>query len=191
MFTRKRIIIAIVAGFILLGTALAFVFLSQLTQLNKQADSPGANTQDGLPSNDAERKALFDKRTQRYDEAVSEAIENGPEAGQQALDKQLDQQQDSAERADIYAQKAILSQSSEGGADYAQAIAYAYQADAEHPTYGTALFVADLEYYHGDKAKALQYYKLYLERLTPEAAELNPGDKAMIEARVAELEKGV
>lgn len=124
----------------------------------------------------------------RFTKATEVARESGPKAGQAVLDEALDDVTDVDERANIYIQKSILAGSDDGGSDTTSAFEYAYQAEEEAPSYGTALYVADMEYYIGDKSKALEYYKSYLERLDDDAINLNPGDKEAIEKRVAELE---
>lgn len=189
MSKRNKIIIVLIAGVAIIGAVLTFLFWQQITHFFMPTTPSDDSSQDGgMSASDREKMVLYQARQERYDEAEKAASEKGPEAGQQVLDTKLETQQDASERASIYMQKAILAESPQGGTDRTAAITYAYQAEAEQPTYGSALYVAELEYYYGNKTNALKYYKLYLERVTPEATDLNPGDKEMVQAKIAELE---
>lgn len=187
MSTRRKIILGVVAALLVaivvigilfrgpIGSFVSDIFTKRETEL-----APGTPLAPGQQVSTAAQR--------RFTEATEVARENGPEAGQAILDEALKDTTDKNDRAEIYLQKSVLAGSGEGGSDTGSAFEYAYQAEQEGPSYGTALYVADLEYYTGDKSKALQYYKLYLERLDDEAIGLNPGDKEAIEKRVAELE---
>lgn len=187
MSTRRKIILGIAAALIVAGVTFGIVFREPIGAfVHGIFVREDTEPEPGTPVQAGDR--IVTAAQERYDEAAAAAQASGPEAGQAILDDALADTTDKADRSEIYVQKSILAQSPEGGSDSDTAFDYAYQAEEENPTYGTAIYIAELEYYMGDKAKALEYYKAYIERLDDESSELNPGDKEAIEARIAELE---
>lgn len=139
------------------------------------------------PGDMVEGEPILTEEQKLYNHVVEVALKDGQEAGQKILDDELAKTTDDVRRAELYSQKASIASLTPNNDD--AALDYAYKSEELYPTYGTAIMIADLEYFTGDKSKALQYYRLYLERLTPEVIELNPGDKEAIEQRVQELEE--
>ena len=134
---------------------------------------------------------LSDKAIARmslYDKAQKAAAEESPAAGQAILDQELQKATDKEAKAEIYSAKSQLASSVAGGGDQAQALQYAYDAEAASPDYGTALTVAWLEEQAGNVSTAIKYYNFYLDRMTDEAKNLNPGDYEFYAAHVKELE---
>lgn len=186
MSKRAKIIIGIVGVVVIAGIALTIIFWPAVSGFVTGFFQQKTTTDLG-PVSTPEPVIKTDK--QLYDKALSVAISDGPEAGQAVLDERLNQTTDNKEKAAIYSQKAALAASPTGGGDTSEALEYAYITEEQDPTYASAIYIADLEYYeNNNKVNALKYYKLYLERLTDEAIELNPGDKAYYEQLVQEIE---
>lgn len=185
MSTRKKVIL-ITTGLLVVGGVVAgVVFWPQISEFTRsifQKDESvvvGETPKTGLAS--AESVAL-------YEEALAVAEESGPAAAQQVFDDKLQTTTDDQQKSDIYIQKATLAGSATGGSNLAQALEYAYDGEEVSPTYATAILIASLEEQLGNKANALKYYKLYLDRLTDEANQLNPGDKDAYTRKVQQLE---
>jgi hypothetical protein len=186
MRKRTKIIIGIIGVVVIAGTAATIVFWPAVsgfvTGLFQQKTADNLEPV-GTP------EPVIKTDNQLYDKALSATAEGGPEAGQAVLDERLTQATDNKEKAAIYSQKATLAASPSGGGDTSKALEYAYLTEEQDPTYASAIYIADLEYYENDnKVNALKYYKLYLERLTDQAIDLNPGDKAYYEQLVQEIE---
>lgn len=186
--TRRKKIFGIIGIALVIVVFLAIAFKPAITSFvegifNKQTDPTPGTPVVGTP--------IITQSQKLYNEAVDAAIAAGPEAGQKILDDELASATDKKKKANLYSQKATLASSPQGGANTDQALEFAYAAEEENPDYTTAILIAEMEYYTGDKQISLKYYKLYLERLTPEAIELNPGDKEAYEQRVQELEQSL
>jgi hypothetical protein len=189
MSRRAKIILIVAGAVVLLGGGAVVAFWPAITGLvndlfinrTDRGDTPSDNP---LQLTDDE----VETRQSRYEDALEAAKSEGAAAGQAVLDTALSSTTDKADRAAIYTQKSTLAGSAEGGADTQTALEYAYKAEEENPSYATAIYIAEFEYYMGDKSKALTYYKYYLERVNEDAIDLNPGDKEAFEKRVQELE---
>ncbi len=186
--SRRTKILGIISIVVLVAVG---VFIAFRPAINSFIEDTFAGNTDPIPGTPVQGTPISSKSQKLYNSAVDAAVSGGPEAGQKVLDDELAKVTDKSDKANIYAQKATLASSPEGGSNTDQALDFAYEAETQSPDYGTALLIAEMEYYTGDKSIALTYYKLYLERLTPEAIELNPGDKEAYEQRVQELEQSL
>lgn len=189
MSKRKKILLGIVAGVVVVLIAGGVVFWPSISTfvtnlfVREQADPTPGDPVVGNP--------VISQSQQLYNKAAEAATKDGPAAGQKVLDEELAKTEDKAKKATIYTQKSTLASSPAGGSNMKTALEYAYDAEEENPSYATAIMIAEMEYYTGDKSKALTYYKLYLERLTEEQSDLNPGDKEAVEKRIQELESSL
>jgi hypothetical protein len=185
MSKRLKIILGIIGTVLVLGTASAIIFWPSISGFVVQFFQKGADEDDTIAAPEPALKS----DTKLYSDAETIAVSKGPEAGQQVFDDRLDQTTEKADRAAIYIQKASFATTKAGGSDKEEALEYAYKAETENPTYGTAILIANLEYNNmGNAVTGLKYYKLYLERLTEDGIALNPGDKEYVEQLVRDIE---
>lgn len=151
--------------------------IRQIAQNNAvQTENPGAGAVNSTESQ------------QRYQDAVAIASENQGEA-QALLDEALTEATTNEERAEIYRQKSSVATLDFQNPDIDEALRFAYLAEEESPTYGTAIAIAEIEDYEKNNYEAaIRYYRLYLDRLTDIGDELNPGDREFYQNRISELE---
>jgi|ETNmetMinimDraft_21_1059911.scaffolds.fasta_scaffold31384_2 tetratricopeptide (TPR) repeat protein len=149
---------------------------------NAQTNTP----QPGDPVGDT---VVLTPAQQRYQEAVEIASTEGEEQAQELLNEALNEATTNEERAEVYQQKASIATLDPENPKLDDALQYAYLAEEQAPTYGTAIVIAELEDYdYNNYEAAIQYYQLYIDRLTDEAVELNPGDREFYQNRITELE---
>jgi hypothetical protein len=120
--------------------------------------------------------------------SFSELVSDDYEGDQKALDVQIAAAATDAEKAALYTQKSSLVVMNKGYED-PQALEFATQADTLAPSPISALQIATMKQAARDTAGALEYYKLYLSRVTGEYKLAHPGEFEHYQAMVQELEQ--
>lgn len=128
-----------------------------------------------------------DEETKRYiavqDEATDIVAEEGREAAREFVDEKIASVESDEEKAMLLIYKGTLSSDIPGAP-----IEYAQQAEDLSPSYTSASALATYYELEGDNANAIKYYKLMLERATPDFAEQFPDDYATINKKINYLE---
>lgn len=121
-----------------------------------------------------------------YKQATEIVKNKGIVAGQAFLDEKLKENINQNNKADIYAYKASLASSYDGGNNIEESLKYLYEAEKLAPTMDTASSIASAEDHKKNSPAAIKYYKLYLER----AASLSGSDDYQYySSRLTALEK--
>ena len=124
--------------------------------------------EDDVTLTDEEKtKALEVKRSETKRQLSIITEKGDSQSGQAFLDEKIKQTVESQEKSYIYMEKAILAGSYIGGFDIKSALKYAYEAEKYYPTKETAYAIAYYEESLNNIQTAIKYYKLYLDRLTP------------------------
>ncbi len=129
---------------------------------------------------DTAAKQSQDKYTQ-----ADSAVANGDyDKGQAILTEDLKNKTSDIDRSEVYLQQAVLALNNSRLDD---AVTFATKAETLYPTRGTAATLAQIAEKANDKAFALKYYKLTVERTTEQAKQLSPDDFDYYQAKVKEL----
>ena len=108
---------------------------------------------------------------------------NGPDA-QKLLDQALAKATDKAARAKLYWYKSIVATNV---GQNQQALEYAQKSESLDPTKNSAQLIAQAEEAAGNKAAALKYYKLELQRMQADLKSAGPGDVQALQGKIKEL----
>jgi hypothetical protein len=120
----------------------------------------------------------------RYDKA-NQAVRSGDyDKGQSLLDDTLNKSTTDTERSGIYVQKSTLALKSSKND---QAIKFANTAEKLYPSRMSAIVLAMSAEKSGDKALALKYYKLVVERFTEQERKISPSDYEYYQSKVKEF----
>lgn len=172
-----------IPSLLLVAGVIALIFGWQ-TYMN--STNQNTTPQPGDPVGDV---VILTPAQERYQRAAEIAIQEGESEAQAILDEALDSATTDTERAEVYQQKASISTLNPQAPNVPDALRFAYIAEQTSPTYGSAIIIAELEDYENNNyAAAIEYYRLYLDRLSAEAEALNPGDRQFYENRIVELE---
>ena len=181
--SKKSIIVISIVTFVIVASSILLVSLPAIIASRTQDLAQNPDT----PSNG---ELVVSEEQKRYEKALSTAVSDSTEAGQAILDEALESADSKQERAMVYTQKSAVAIANPDSPDFESALEFALRAEQEDPSYGTAIVIAELQDYDFQNySEAIKYYKLYLDRLTEEASELNPGDRAFYENRLRELEQ--
>lgn len=186
---RKRNIVLLVVipvtAFVITAV-LVYVFVI----VPRQSSSNG-NGGSALVDQDPATPQEVIERNERRAEINKVAVEQGYAAGQDVVKQQLSTAKTDEEKGTAYIDLANLAVSSAATKpNYTEALDYAYKAEELHPTYETAVFIAQIEdYFTNNPTAAAKYYRLAASRATDQTETLNPGDKDAFLQRAAELEK--
>jgi len=114
---------------------------------------------------------------------------DGAKAGQDYLDSELTKTTSAELQAKIYIEKSSLSASTAGGDNTTQAIEYALKAESLSKTPESAITVAVLEEKAGNIQQAIDYYQLYIDRVSKNPpSEPSEDDRDYYSQRIIELE---
>ena len=97
-----------------------------------------------------------------FNQALTLVNNSGYSQGQKYLDAQLSASNDVKHKSDIYIDKATLALNNK---DYANALQYARQSEALQPTVSSAVVIAQSAELSGDKATAIKYYQITIDRM--------------------------
>ena len=104
--------------------------------------------------------------------------------GQSILDDALNTKTTDTERSEVYGQKSILALDN---SVYDEAMTFAKKSEELNPTLQTAHVLAQVAEKSGDKALALKYYQLTVERADAAYRQLHPDDFEYYQSKVKEL----
>ncbi len=115
----------------------------------------------------AKQPAVTTKKVEptRYENAAYILDKQGYAQAQQSLDSQLNGSASSATQSSVYYDKAVVALN---GKQYDDAKNFALKADKLAPTVKSAQLVAEVARKSGDKATAVAYYKIAIDRMTDE-----------------------
>lgn len=121
-----------------------------------------------------------------YEKADIVAANGNYDEAQRLLETELNTKSTTADQVTVYLDMSSLALNSN---KLDESLAFAQKAEQLSPSRISASMIAQIAEAKGDKVLALQYYKLVLERFTPEEKkELGQADYAAYEQKVKELQ---
>ncbi len=135
-------------------------------------------------SDNRSKTASTSKLKENYDEANNAVYSGDYSKGQDILDDALNKSTTDVERSTIYIQKSTLALKSSKSDE---AIKFANTAEKTYPSRMSAIVLAMSYEGKGDKALALKYFKLVLERFTEQERSIAPADYEYYQSKVKEL----
>lgn len=172
LFRKKWFIgVSIFVVVLLISLAYYFVFINK-----KNTDS--TKTEEVISKSE--------ERQKNYDSANSIAKGGDYEKAQKQLDSSLSMQKTAEDRSEVYSQKAVLALDNNKKED---ALSYAKKAEESYKSQASANIVAQIAEATGDKALALTYFKLALERMTNDQKQYFPDEIKYYQQKIEELQK--
>lgn len=153
---HKKLIIIIVSAVLVVGVGVGSFFVFSRFFV-KKTTTTNANTSKI-------------NGTKLSDTALAVDSKSGYSAGQTYLDRALENASSGSEKASVYLAKAQLtaysSNNNQSASTKSDAVKYAVAAYKESPTSDTALAVASWSEANGDLKGAIEYYKIYLSKVS-------------------------
>ncbi len=177
--SKKRVMIFIIALILVISGLFCYWYFI----INKPSGVDILNN----GSSTADEVAALDKSQNRYIQAVRAVSVDGYDAGQSFLDDEIiSNTNNDVERSYLYIQKSDLAINN---ANMDEAIAFAEKAEGFYQSRISAVTLAQLYEKKGDKANAIKFYKLTIERTTEDAKQMLPYEINDYQLKINELSR--
>ncbi len=163
---RAKLLVAAIAALVILcALAAGGVFIFK--RLHKAPQPTTGSTSQRLTA------ATVSKDQSVENQAMALSADGNGTDAQKLLDQALAKTSDKTKQAQLYLDKSSVAINVNQGQ---QALQYAQKAESLNPTRNSAQMIAETAENLGDKATALKYYKLELQRLQADPKSAGPGD---------------
>lgn len=167
------------------GVLLCFVVLIaigiSIYRLHTPHSNEASTTTVDVTDSGALTAQTVDKNQSVAHQALGLALNGQQTAAQQLLSAQIAQTNSMIQKGALYEQKANLANDA---GNYTLGLQYARQAEDLNPTVNSANLIALSAQLLGNKALAIKYYELELQRLTPSPV---PGEQDQVESSIKAL----